>query len=85
MTTQLKESAVIGERIFSINVWDIRRLYRCVTSGKKREAIEIDFEAQFGKAIPCLRVPEANSDYDCCMLIIPGEILRNLYADYGCN
>lgn len=83
VTTQLKESAVIGERIFSINVWDIRRLYRCVTSGKKREAIEIDFEAQFGKAIPCLRVPEANSDYDCCMLIIPGEILRNLYADYG--
>ena len=83
VTTQLKESAVVGERIFSINVWDIRRLYRCVTSGKKREAIEIDFEAQFGKAIPCLRVPEANSDYDCCMLIIPGEILRNLYADYG--
>ena len=82
-TQQFKESAVVGERIFSINVWDIRRLYRCVNSGKKREAIEIDFEAQFGKAIPCLMVPETNPDYDCCMLIIPGEILRNLYADYG--
>ncbi|PZO44190.1 MAG: abortive phage infection protein [Pseudanabaena frigida] len=82
-TQQFKESAVVGERIFSINVWDIRRLYRCVNSGKKREAIEIDFEERFGKAISCLRIPEASSDYDCCMLIIPGEILRNLYADYG--
>jgi len=78
-----KESAVVGERIFSINVWDIRRLYRCVNSGKKREAIEIDFETQFGKSIPCLRIPEASSDYDSCMLIIPGAILKSLYAEYG--
>jgi hypothetical protein len=82
-TQQFKESAVVGERIFSINVWDIRRLYRCVNSGKKREAIEIDFESRFGQVIPCLRIPEANSDYDGCMLIIPGEILKSLYAEYG--
>lgn len=83
VTTQQKESAIVGDRIFSINIWDIRRLYRCVNSGKKREAIEIDFEKQFGRSIPCLRIPEANSDYDGCMLIIPGEILKSLYAEYG--
>jgi hypothetical protein len=82
-TQQFKESTVVGDRTFSINVWDLRRLYRCVNSGKKRESIEIDFEAQFGKSIPCLRIPEANSDYDGCMLIIPGEILKSLYNEYG--
>jgi hypothetical protein len=80
---QFKDLGVIGDLFFSTNVWDIRRLYRCVSSGKKREAIEIDFEKQFGRSIPCLRNPEANSDYDGCMLIIPGEILKSLYAEYG--
>lgn len=80
---QFKDLGVIGDLFFSTNVWDIRRLYRCVSSGKKREAIEIDFEKQFGRSIPCLRIPEANSDYDGCMLIIPGEILKSLYAEYG--
>ena len=28
----------------SLNVWDIERLYRFVSSGKKFEPIEIDFE-----------------------------------------
>ncbi len=82
-TTQLKQSITAGDRIFSFNIWDLRRIYRCVNSGKKREAIEIDFESQFGRTIPCLRIPEANSDYDGCMLIIPGEILKSLYAEYG--
>jgi len=80
---QFKDLGVIGDLFFSTNVWDIRRLYRCVNSGKKREAIEIDFEKQFGRSIPCLRIPEANSDYDGCMLIIPGEILKSLYAEHG--
>ena len=80
---QPRDPGVVGDLHFSINIWDIRRLYRCVSSGKKRESIEIDFEAKFGKSIPCLRIPEANSDYDGCMMIIPGDILQNLYAEYG--
>lgn len=47
----------------SFNIWDLRRTYRCVTSGQKREAIEINFQTQYGLTIPCLAMPESQADY----------------------
>lgn len=38
----------------SFVIWDIDRLYRCVTSGKMRETIEIDFDEKFNLTIPCI-------------------------------
>ena len=34
---------MIGGAEISFIIWDIDRLYRCITSGKMRETIEIDF------------------------------------------
>ena len=49
----LKEIELEGARV-SFTVWDIERLYKCITSGKMREIIEIDFEDAFGVTIPCI-------------------------------
>jgi hypothetical protein len=68
---------------YSFNIWDLRRTYRCVTSGQKREAIEISFETQYGSVIPCLSMPESQADYRAYVAIIPGEILCKIYAKYG--
>ncbi len=68
---------------YSLNIWDLRRTYRCVTSGQKREAIEINFQTQYGLTIPCLAMPESQADYRAYVAIIPGEILRQIYAEYG--
>ena len=38
----------------SFGVWDMDRLFRCTTSGKMRETIEIDFSESFGQTIPCI-------------------------------
>ena len=38
------KNITIGCAEVSFYLWDIDRLYRCVTSGKMRETIEIDFE-----------------------------------------
>ena len=38
----------------SFHIWDIKRLFRCVSSGKRREPIDIDFKEMFGESIPCL-------------------------------
>lgn len=68
---------------YSFNIWDLRRTYRCVTSGQKREAIEINFQTQCDSVIPCLAMPESQADYRAYVAIIPGEILCKIYAEYG--
>ncbi len=76
-----KDVTVDGAQI-SFTVWDIDRLYRCCTSGKMRETIEIDFEEQFGTVIPCVenRSSEAYSVY---LAILNGEMLATLYEVHG--
>lgn len=48
------KSITIGCAEVSFSLWDIDRLYRCVTSGKMRETIEIDFEEKFHTTISCI-------------------------------
>ncbi|NMG20918.1 AIPR family protein [Brasilonema bromeliae] len=82
-TIDVKQHETIENITCSFHVWDIERTYRCLSSGKQRETIEIDFESQYGVAIPCLPMPRSNSDYTAYMVIIPGEILYKIYAEYG--
>jgi AIPR protein len=82
-TLQTKKIQVKDGVNYSFNIWDLRRTYRCVTSGQKREAIEIDFQTQYGSIIPCLAMPESQADYSAYVAIIPGEILCKIYAEYG--
>ncbi len=67
----------------STHIWDLRRLYRCVTSGQGHEPIEIDFVARYEHPIPCLPAPRADSEYQAYLAIIPGTILASLYGEYG--
>lgn len=66
----------------SFNIWDMDRLYRCMSSGKMRETIEIDFESSFSEKIPCL-VNQKSDAYDAYLGIIPGHILAAIYAEHG--
>ena len=38
------KNIMLGNAEISFAIWDIDRLYRCVSSGKMRETIQIDFE-----------------------------------------
>jgi len=67
----------------SYQVWDMQRLFRLCSSGKKRETIEVDFENEFGGSIPCLPMKESNPDYVTYLAIIPGKTLVELYGKYG--
>lgn len=64
-------------------IWDMRRLHRCMTSGQRREPIEIDFVQRFGEVIPCLSAQEPGADYTAYLAIFPAEVLNELYAQYG--
>ena len=66
----------------SFSVWDIDRLYRCTTSGKMRETIEIDFHSSYGVTIPCIE--NATSDvYSVYLAILNGELLARIYEEHG--
>lgn len=67
----------------SFQVWDVQRFHRLMQSDEPREAIEIDFEQEFGGAIPCLKLPDADGDYQGYLTVLPGEVLYRLYDDYG--
>ena len=67
----------------STHIWDLRRLYRCVTSGQGHEPIEIDFVAKYEHPIPCLPAQGADSEYQAYLAIIPGAVLASLYGEYG--
>ena len=71
----------IGGADISFSIWDIDRLYRCVTSGKMRETIEIDFEEKFQTTIPCIE-NNTSSKYSVYLAIINGELLAALYDEF---
>ena len=62
--------------------WDIEKLHRFVSSGRKREVIEIDF-AEFGGAVPCIGVTNPTEEYRTFLAFFPGALLAKLYAEYG--
>ena len=75
------KNIIIGGAELSFSVWDIDRLYRCVSSGKMREIIEIDFQEKFNLTIPCIE-NTASKKYSVYLAIMSGEILAALYEEY---
>ena len=75
------KNITIGGAEISFNVWDIDRLYRCVSSGKMRETIEIDFEEKFNTTIPCIE-NNTSEKYSVYLAIINGELLAALYDEF---
>lgn len=82
-TLGIKESEEINRISFSYHVWDLRRTYRCKTSGQQRETIQIDFRKQYGESIPCLPTQTCGEDFEACVAMIPGRILSKIYEQYG--
>ncbi len=73
----------IGKLKITYHIWDIQRLNQVLNSGSKRETIEIDFQKEFKKLIPCLEINDGNHDYKTVLAVFPGTILADLYGKYG--
>lgn len=82
-TKQLSLNSITIDGVdISFGVWDMDRLFRCITSGKMRETIEIDFVESFGTTIPCIE--NSSSDrYSVYLAIISGELLAAIYDQHG--
>jgi hypothetical protein len=64
----------------SYDVWDLGRIYRANTSGKTREDIWIDFEKSPLPSLPAFLGADSMQSY---LLVVPGDIIANLYEEYG--
>ncbi|MCY4297904.1 MAG: AIPR family protein [Flavobacteriaceae bacterium] len=72
-----------GDLTIIFHVWDIERLLRLSQSKHNREPIEIDFLKDMQVKIPCLQMPLKNDLYECYLAIMKGNVLSNLYHNYG--
>jgi AIPR protein len=60
-------------------IWDLARLHRHATSGTLSEPIVVDFDPP----LPCLTAPSTDPDYSVVLSVAPGQLLAELYAEYG--
>lgn len=67
----------------TMSLWDIVRLHRLDTSGRERSPIFVDFQERFGKPIPCLRAESRQQGYRAFLMLLPGAVLRDIYAEFG--
>lgn len=67
----------------SYEVWDFGRVFRSEMSGKSREDIEIDFTEVNEDGVPCLPAYTGEDSLKSYLLVMPGQILADLYRDYG--
>lgn len=67
----------------TFRIWDIVRLHRCVSSGRQREPIQIDFEADFGGPVPCLESPGRDASCRVFLTLLPATTLHRIYDLYG--
>lgn len=73
----------LGSVPVSRSLWDIVRLHRLSTSGRRRETISIDLRERCGGPLPCLQADTTQEGYRAFLVLIPGDVLRGIYADYG--
>ena len=72
-----------GKKI-SYEVWHIKRFFDVYTSRKEKETIYISTKNFGVSGIPCIKADmKNNTDYDAYLAIIPGELLQDIYYEYG--
>jgi len=62
-------------------IWDIQRLFELSSNGD--DPIEINLEADFGGALPCLRTESAGASYQSFLCVLPASMLAELYGRFG--
>ena len=88
--TKSKRTGVLdAEAICDIDVeyriWDMPRFYRVFGLGDGHEEITIDFNSYLSGGVPCLPADYSSETSKCrsFLCIIPGNVLADLYDEYG--
>lgn len=69
----------LGEMPVTVEIWDVQRLHRLETSGQLHEPIAVTF----ADPLPYLSTPTTDDNYSVFLTIIRGDVLGQMYHDYG--
>lgn len=70
-------------RKVTLSVWDLKRLRQFIEQGQSRADLVIDFEGDFGGAIPLLPASDEESYLESYLAVIPGYQLAAIYEKWG--
>lgn len=73
----------VAGRNVEFSVVDLERLYRASRETITRDRIEVDFTKLLGRPIACLEMKPRPSEYETYLLILPGELIFQLYEEFG--
>lgn len=73
----------VAGRNVEFSVVDVERLYRASRETITRDRIEIDFTKLLGRPIACVEMKPRPSEYETYLLILPGELIFQLYEEFG--
>lgn len=73
----------VDGRNVTYNVWDLKRLQKFMEQGQAREDLIINFEDDFGGAIPLLRASGGDAALESYLAVIPGAQLAAIYDKWG--
>jgi hypothetical protein len=65
------------------SVWDLQRFYNFMATGRAREEMTIDLDAEFGGALPVLPAHLTGADYNAYLAVVPGKQLAAIYDRWG--
>lgn len=65
------------------NLWDLKRIQKFMEQGQAREDLMINFEQDFGGAIPILRASGSDAALESYLAVIPGSQLAAIYDKWG--
>lgn len=65
------------------SVWDLARFERYDRLGQSRADMRIDFQKDFGGALPALKASGDNAALESYLMIVPGQQLANVYDRWG--
>lgn len=73
----------IDDKPITYSVWDLARIEKFIRSGQTREDLLIDFEKDFGGALPVLRASMGSAALESYMAVIRGSQLGEIYEKWG--
>jgi hypothetical protein len=76
------KKAFDGTRVI-VDLFGIERLQRILGQGLRRDDIAVDFGAELGGPLPCLKASSETADYEAYLASVPGVLLADIYEKYG--
>lgn len=76
------KKAFDGTRVI-VDLFGIEQLQRILGQGLRRDDIVVDFNADLGGPLPCLKASSDGFDYDAYLASMPGVVLADIYEKYG--